>query len=98
MLMQTADDDQLGEQLLLGATLIARHRHPLLQHALVEEQLDDLAVQVRQVAVALPLASLRTSTAKASTARWLSRADRMSCCCRHTNLPALPLGACPPAG
>ena len=46
MLMQTADDVQLNEQLLLGATLIACHRHPLLRYSLVVEQLDDLAVQV----------------------------------------------------
>ena len=37
-------DDSLD--LLRGATLIARHRHPLLRHEEVVEQLDDLAVQV----------------------------------------------------
>jgi hypothetical protein len=33
---------------LLCTTLIARHRHPLLDHATILEQLDDLAVQVGQ--------------------------------------------------
>lgn len=37
-------DDSLD--LLRGATLIAQHRHPLLRHEEVVEQLDDLAVQV----------------------------------------------------
>jgi len=35
-----------GIDLLLGATLIARHRYPLLSHEEVVEQVDDLAVQV----------------------------------------------------
>lgn len=41
-----APDDSLD--LLRGATLIARHRHPLLRHEDVVDQLDDLAVQVRR--------------------------------------------------
>jgi hypothetical protein len=46
LLMQQPDDDKLD--VLLAATLIARHRYPTLQHDTIVEQLDDLAVQVSQ--------------------------------------------------
>lgn len=47
LLMQEPDAslDQPG-CLLRGATLLARHRYPRLQHEEVVERLDDLAVQV----------------------------------------------------
>ena len=45
-MLQHGDDDHDALDLLEGATLIARHRYPLLTLGSVEEQLDDLAVQV----------------------------------------------------
>ena len=88
MLMQTADDEQLGEQLLLGATLIARHRHPLLQHSLVVDQLDDLAVQVWSGAGCSAAGELLTS---------IACAGRTAGNCAHTKFPAVPT-PCLPAG
>lgn len=43
LLMQRPDDSL---DLVACTSLIARHRYPLLDHAEVVEQLDDLAVQV----------------------------------------------------
>lgn len=59
LLMQEPDDSL---DLLRGATLIARHRHPLLRHEEVVEQLDDLAVQIegRMPGAAYPLRMLQT--------------------------------------
>lgn len=46
LLMQEPDESL---DLLRGASLIAAHRHPLLRHADIVDQLDDLAVQVGRV-------------------------------------------------
>jgi regulator of sirC expression with transglutaminase-like and TPR domain len=59
LLMQEPDDSL---DLLRGATLIARHRHPLLRHEDAVDQLDDLAVQIegRMPGAAYPLRMLQT--------------------------------------